>query len=81
VHLLSLSSKAPVVVQAAAVHLPVAVQPFQTPVAVVGSVAIRLAIREERDQAVPGIHVPSPNKMVLLLFPVPVVLEVNKNIV
>ena len=72
--LLSLSSKAPVVVQAAAVHLPVAVQPFQTPVAVGRSAAILLAIREERDQAVPGIHVPSSNWMVLLLLLVLVVL-------
>ena len=66
--LLSLSSKAPVVVQAAAV------QPFQTPVAVGRSAAILLAIREERDQAVPGIHVPSSNWMVLLLLLVLVVL-------
>jgi hypothetical protein len=38
--------------------------------AVLGSVAIR----EERVQAVPGIHFPSPDSTVHLLLPVPVVL-------
>lgn len=70
VRLLSLSSKAHVVVQAAAVHLLVAAQLFLAPVAV----GRRVAIWQERDQVVPGVHVPSPNWMVLLLFPAPAVL-------